>query len=146
MRERTIKSSRLCEEKTSLPDGYFRKECCFSISFMIKVFPSEPLVRTRFALISAILMNPIKSWSDSIDLLYRFYRLCSATSFPGTYTALSLPFLLCRPISGHVYCPFFTVFALPLHFQARILPILYRFFPASSFSDTYTALLLPFLH
>ena len=74
--------------------------------------------------------------------LYHFY---SASPFSGTFATLSLPFLLCLFIFGHVYCSFFTVFALPLHFRACILPFLYRFCSAAPFSGTYTALSLPFL-
>ena len=109
-----------------------------------------------------ILMKTINSCSDFKGLFYFFYRFCSASPFSGTYTTLSLPFLLSlsfsgmytpfftvfsqHPVFGHVYCPFFTVFARPPHFRARILPFLYRFCSATTFSGTYTtALSLPFL-
>ena len=56
------------------------------------------------------------------------YRFCSATRFSGTYTTL-----------------FFTAFAPPLDFRARILLFLYRFCSATRFSGTYTTLSLPLL-
>jgi hypothetical protein len=125
---------------------------------MIKVFHNKPLVRTQFLLITGILSvsayhsdsflinlsypdESHQSWSDSTGLLYPFYRFCSATTFLGTYTALSLPFLLCHYIFGHVYCPFFTVFALLPHFRACILPFLYRFYSDLPF---FVRICLPF--
>jgi hypothetical protein len=91
------------------------------------------------------LMDPINSWSDFTRFLYFLYHFYTAAPFSGTYTALSLPFLHCRSIFGHVYWPFFTVFTPPLHFRVRILAFLYRFYTAAPFSGTYTGLSLPFL-
>ena len=48
----------------------FRKDCCFSISLMIKAFHNEPLVRTRFSFFAGILSES-DSHSDSFLFYYR---------------------------------------------------------------------------